>query len=139
MPVIKWEPFGVTNRFLEDFPSATPFVNLGIDLAVDVYDEGDNVVAKMNIPGVDPDKIDVSVEDNVLRVLGTHEEEKEEKKKHYYRKEIKKGTFERVVTLPQSVQKEKAVAEYKNGTLKIILPKAYTGESAKKIEIKMNK
>lgn len=139
MPIIKWEPFGVADRFFEDFTIPTPFANLGTDLAVDVYEEGDNVIAKMNIPGVDPDKINASVEDNMLRVSGTHEEEKEEKKKHYYRKEIKKGSFERVVSLPQLVQKEKVLAEYKNGTLKITLPKEHKGELAKKIEIKVSK
>lgn len=138
MAIIKWEPFAEVDRFFEDFTIPT-FKNLGTDLAVDVYEEGENVMAKMNVPGVDPDKINVSVEDNLLRVSGAHEEEKEEKKKHYYHKEIKKGSFERVVSLPQPIQKDKVSAEYKNGALTITLPKASDGGSSKKIEVKVRK
>ena len=138
MAIIKWEPFGEVDRFFEDF-TIPSLKNLGTDLAVDVYEEGDNVVAKMNVPGVDPEKISVSVEDNALRVSGAHEEEKEEKKKHYYYKEIKKGSFERVVSLPQSVLKDKVSAEYKNGTLVVTLPKANKGESSHKVQVHVKK
>lgn len=138
MAIIKWEPFGEMNRFFEDFPIPS-FKDIGSDLAVDVYEEDNNVVAKMNIPGVDPDKINVSVEDNMLRVSGAHEEEREEKKKHYYHKEIRKGSFERVISLPQSVQKDKVSADYKNGTLVVTLPKASIGESAHKVAVNVKK
>ena len=140
MAIIKWEPFGDVERFFEDFP--TTLKDLGTDLAVDVYEEKENVVAKMNIPGVDPERINVSVEDNTLRVSGAHEEEKEEKEekeKHYYHKEIKKGSFERVISLPQEVQKEKVSAEYKNGTLTVTLPKANKETSARKISVAVKK
>ncbi len=138
MAIIKWEPFTDIESFFEDFPLPS-LKELGTDLAVDVYEEGDNVIAKMNVPGVDPEKIDVSVEDNTLRVSGAHEEEKEEKKKHYYHKEIKKGSFERVISLPQAVQKEKVSAEYKNGSLTITLPKANGGESSHKVSVQVKK
>ncbi len=138
MAIIKWEPFGDVERFFEDFPLTT-FKDLGTDLAVDVYEEGENVMAKMNIPGVDPEKINVSVEDNMLRVSGAHEEEKEEKQKHYYHKEIKKGSFERVIALPQDVQKDKVSAEYKNGTLTVTLPKANKEIASRKISIQVKK
>lgn len=138
MAIIKWEPFGEVNRFFEDFPIPS-FKDIGSDLAVDVYEEGDNVIAKMNIPGVDPEKINVSVEDNMLRVSGAHEEEREEKKKHYYHKEIRKGSFERVISLPQAVQKDKVSADYKNGTLVVTLPKASGGESVHKVAVNVKK
>lgn len=138
MAIIKWEPFGGIDRFFEDF-SVPSFKELGTDLAVDVYEEGDNIIAKMNVPGVDPDKINVSVEDNMLRVSGSHEEEKEEKKKHYYHKEIKKGSFERVVSLPQAVQKDKVSAEYEKGVIKVTLPKTNGGESSRKIEVQVKR
>lgn len=137
MTIIKWEPFREVDRFFEDITIPTSLKNLGTDLAVDMYEEGDNVVARMNIPGIDPKKIHVSVEDNTLRVSGAHEEEKEEKKKHYYHKEIKKGSFERIISLPQPVHKDKVVAEYVHGTLTITLPKAHKGESSRKIEVKV--
>ncbi len=128
MALIRWESFGDIDRFFEDFPA---FPKQGIDLAVDVYEKNNNVIAEMNLPGIDPDKIEVSVEDNYLRVSGSREESTEEKKKHYYSKEIRRGSFERVVRLPAEVQKDKAVAEYKNGELIITLPKAISIESGK--------
>ena len=80
MAIIKWEPFIDVERFFEDFPVSS-LKEIGTDLAVDVYDEGSNIIAKMNVPGVDPEKINVTVEDNMLRVSGAHEEEKEEKRR----------------------------------------------------------
>jgi len=134
MSLIKWEPFGDIDHFFEDFPS---FSKMDRDLAVDVYEDGTNVVAQMNLPGVDPDKVDVSVEDNYLHISGSREEEKEEKKKHYYSKEIRRGSFERVVNLPAVVEKDKVTAEYKNGQLKVTMPKVTKTEAGKvKVEVK---
>lgn len=138
MAIIKWEPFGDINRFFDEFPVPS-FKDIGNDLAVDVYEEGDNVVAKMNVPGVDPEKINVSVEDNTLRVSGAHEEEKEEKQKHYYHKEIRKGSFERVISLPQAVEKDKVSADYENGTLVITLPKTNASASTHKVKVQVKK
>lgn len=138
MAIIKWEPFGDINRFFDEFPVPS-FKDIGNDLAVDVYEEGDNVIAKMNVPGVDPEKINVSVEDNTLRVSGAHEEEKEEKQKHYYHKEIRKGSFERVISLPQAVEKDKVSADYENGILMITLPKANASASTHKVKVQVKK
>ncbi len=134
MALIKWEPFGDIDRFFEDFPA---FPKLGWDLAVDVYEKDNNIVTKMNLPGIDSEKIDISVEDNYLRVSGSREESKEEKKKHYYSKEIKRGSFERVVRLPDAVQRDKVNAEYKNGELTITLPKVVATKAGKvKVRVK---
>lgn len=138
MTIIKWKPFADVERFFEDFPTPS-FKELGSDLAVDVYEEGNNVIAKMNVPGVDPEKINVTVENNNLSVSGAHEEEKEEKRKHYYHKEIRKGSFERTVPLPHAVLKDKVSAEYKNGTLIITLPKTTGGESVHKVQVQVKK
>ncbi len=128
MQLIKWEPFGEIDRFFEDLP-ALP--KLGWDLAVDVYEKDSNIIAEMNLPGIDPNNIDVSVEDDHLRISGSREESKEEKKKHYFSKEIRRGSFERIVRLPSAVQKNKVSAEYKNGELRITLPKAAETKTSK--------
>lgn len=123
MSLIRWEPFRSLDRmFDEDFP-AMPSLKVGWDLAVDLFEEGDNLVAKMQLPGVDPKKIDVSVEDDYLKVSGSREEEKEEKKKNYYSKEIRRGSFERMVRLPKAVVADKVTADYKEGVLVVTLPK----------------
>lgn len=123
MALIKWEPFGEIDRFFEDLPSAV-FPKMGWDLAVDIYEKDGNLMAEMNLPGVDPDKIDVSVEGGRLHISGSREESKEEKQKQYYSREIRRGSFERVVRLPSAVQEDKVKAEYRNGELLVTMPKA---------------
>lgn len=121
-------------NFFDNFPLVS---KLGGDLAVDIYEKDNNIIAEMNLPGINPDNIEVSVEDNYLKISGSREESKEEKKKHYYSKEIRRGSFERVVRLPSSVQRDKVLAEFKNGELTITLPKSKETNSNKiKIEVK---
>lgn len=101
---------------------------------MDIYEKGSNVIAEMNVPGIDADKIEVSVKDGILHVSGISEEKKEEKEKGYWRKEIRKGSFERMVRLPVPVKEDKIEATCENGILMIIMPK--TGERpGKKIKV----
>lgn len=133
MSLIKWEPFMDVDNLFESFPAVS---KLGGDLAVDVYEKDNNLVAEMSLPGIDRHNIKVSVEDNYLHISGSREESKEEKKKHYYSKEIRRGSFERVVRLPSAVQKDKVSAEFKNGELTVTLPKT-TEESSKKVKVEV--
>ncbi|MBP9749356.1 MAG: Hsp20/alpha crystallin family protein [Candidatus Pacebacteria bacterium] len=123
MAIVKWEPFGEFDRFFSDLPAlGASHMGMG-DMAVDMYEDGNNLVAEMSVPGIEADKIDVSVEGNYLRICGRREEEKEKKTKQFYSKEIHRGSFERALRLPSAVNETKVSAEYKDGLLKIILPK----------------
>ena len=123
MALIRWEPFRNFERMFEDEWPMMPALKVGWDLAVDLYEEGNALVAKMQLPGVDPKKIDVLVEDQYLKVMGAREEETEEKKKNYYSKEIRRGSFERMVNHPKPVVADKVVADYSDGVLKVTMPK----------------
>lgn len=103
----------------------------GLDLAADVSEDEDSVLVDMQIPGVESEKINIEVENHTLRVSGSREEKKEEKRKNYYRKEIKYGSFERMISLPCLVDQDKVTAEIKDGVLKISLPKKKTKEASK--------
>ncbi len=92
--------------------------------AVDLYQTGTEVVAEVPLPGVNPDNVNVSVENDVLTIEGKSERKSEVDEKNYYRKEVSMGSFHRSVGLPTSVDSEKAVAEYKDGVLKITIPKS---------------
>lgn len=136
MALVKWEPFSEFDRFFNDFPSLATREG-GWDLSVDLYEEGGNVVAQMNVPGVDPDKLDISVEDNFLRIAGSREDEQEKEDKHYYSKEIRRGGFERVVRLPQDVERKKVEATYDDGVLKVVMPKKEPSDEDKiKVQVK---
>ncbi len=121
MAIVKWEPFGELDRFFDDFH--TPGLGGMGDMAVDLYEDGNNYIAEMNVAGIEPEKVDVTVEGNYLRIVGTREEEKEKKEKHFFSKEIRRGSFERALRLPAPVNEEEVAAEYKEGVLKVTLPK----------------
>lgn len=138
MALIKWTPFEEFDRFFEDeFVPMIPTMKMReFRPEVDIYQDNDNVVVEMPLAGVDPKKIDISVEDNVLTVKGSVDEKKEVKEKNFYRKEIRRGTFERSLTLPVEVKGEKAQAELEGGMLKIVLPKKAVVKK-KKVTVKV--
>ncbi len=139
MSLVKWEPFDEFDRLLRDFGVMTNNRGnqVGLDLAVDMYEDGENLVAEMNIPGLKGEDINVEIEDNHLFVSGKREEMIEKKEKSHYAKEIKRGSFERVVALPNKVAMDKVEAVYENGVLKILMPKLeHTPESKIKVNVK---
>ncbi|MBN1916041.1 Hsp20/alpha crystallin family protein [Candidatus Dojkabacteria bacterium] len=137
MAIIKWEPFREMERFFDDDFGMFKMPALGWDMAVDVFEKDGKVVAEMSLPGVDPDNVNIEVEDGHLRISGSREEEKETKDKNYYSKEIKRGSFERIVRLPSAVQADKAEAEYEKGVLRVSLPKKEKEETGKiKVRVK---
>jgi HSP20 family protein len=124
----RWVPFRefIEKFFEEDFDFA---------LATDVYETDKDLIMEMQVPGYKKEDIKISFHDDYLKVEGKAEEEKEEKEKNYWRKEIRKGSFVRVVPLPRKVDPKKAKAGFKDGVLKISLPKIEevkeTGEEIK--------
>lgn len=131
MPIIKWNPFTDIQDIFEE-------TKVGWDCAVDVYEEKNNVIVEMNIPGIHPDKFDIDVEDDLLHVSGTREKKEEVEDKNYYRKEIHCGSFSRNIHLPSAVQADKTIASYENGVLKITLPKK-SAAPAKKVKVNVKK
>ena len=138
MAMVPWRPFGDFDRFFEDDDWFLPIMH-GSGMAqpaMDLYETDKDVIAKMNLPDIDPDKVDVVVENGVLRVSGATEEQKEEEKKGYYRKEIRKGSFARATRLPSPVKEDAVAATYEKGVLKIVMPKTVAKkEKPKKIKV----
>ncbi len=137
MSLIKWEPFSEFDRLFDaqSFPSLP---KIGWDLAVDIYEEKGNVIAKMSLPGIKPEEIDVSIEGDMLTVSGRREEEKEIKDKDYYSKEIRRGSFSRTSTLPKEVDASKAKAKFEDGILVISMP-AIKGAKEKAVKVTISK
>ncbi len=118
MAIARWRPLEELEEVIEQLPHARNW-----DLPVDVSEDSTAVIIEMNIPGVVPDEIDVEVADNYVVISGAREEEQEKKEKHYHHREIVRGAFERTIPLPAKVIADDALAEFKNGVLKVILPK----------------
>jgi len=146
MAIVRWEPFRdlmTTQRefdrlFREAF---SPFFGEG-ELStrtwappVDIYETGDNIVLKAELPGVDPKDVEVRVEDNRLYLKGERKFEKEVKEENYHRVERSYGSFARSFALPNSIDSEKVAAEYKDAVLTLTLPKR---EEAKPKTIKID-
>jgi len=137
MAIVKWDPlFGLDRIFEDDFPLSSRR-DMPSDLSVDVYEQKGNVIAEMHAAGMKPEDVDVSVEDNYLRVSGRKKEEKEEKDKNYYYKEIRRGSFERTVRLPTNVKSDEAEATYEDGILRVVIPKAEPKKKKRKVKVKV--
>lgn len=91
--------------------------------ALDIYQDKDNVVAKLSLPGVDPKNVDITIENDVLTVSGSTEEKEEVKREDYYHREVRTGSFSRSVVLPMAVKGDSAQAKYDKGLLTITMPK----------------
>lgn len=90
---------------------------------VDIYDNDDNIVIKAELPGIDKEGIEIDVKDRVLTLKGERSSENEVKDDNYYRRERSFGKFERAFTLPADVDPDKIKADFKDGVLKIDIPK----------------
>lgn len=107
----------------------------GIELPLDVYQTGTEVVIKSLLPGVRASDIDISVTNDILTIKGTRSKDEEVKEQDYYYRECSWGSFSRSVILPSSVKTDQIRASLKNGILAIHLPKATTIAASQKVSI----
>jgi len=153
MAIIRWEPFrdlvSLQDRMNRIFDEAFRGAGrsgaeedwaLGGSWApvVDIYEQGHDIVLKAELPGVDPKDVDVRVENNVLTLRGERKFDNEVKKENYHRVERAYGTFSRSFTLPNVVDTEKIKAEFKDGLLRLTLPKKEEAKP-KQISISVNR
>jgi len=135
----KWNPFQDLQKFFDEEGGPISTVQrIGLDLAVDLYEDDGNLIAEMNLPGIDPDKVEIEIEDRLLRISGTREERKEISEKAFHSREIRRGEFERAIRLPMDIKKDRTEAEYANGVLKVIMPEVEE-KRPKKIKIARKK
>jgi HSP20 family protein len=91
--------------------------------SVDIYENKDQIVLEAELPGMNQEDFDLSIENNVITLRGERKFEKTEESDNYHRVERSYGAFTRSFTLPQTVSPEGATAEYNNGVLRVTLPK----------------
>jgi HSP20 family protein len=143
MSLIKWSPF-LSDSYFDDMDKMiselTPSRrgSSGFMPAIDMYEDKENVIVETQLAGIDPEKIDISIENDVLCIKGEGEKRTEVDEKNYYRKEIRRGGFYRSIPLPTKVSGEKASAIAEEGILKISIPKS-PETKPKSIKIKTKK
>ena len=125
MTITRIDPFRELASFFQTFePTGKEQLSAGSFVPpVDVYEDEQNLVLKLEIPGLNDEDINVSVENNTLTVQGERKFEKEEKEENFHRIERRYGSFTRTFKLPNTVDAEKVDAGYDKGILKITLAK----------------
>ena len=146
MAITRWDPFrevvALQNRVNslfrdlndgEDPVAASSFVP-----AVDIYEDPQKVVLKLEVPGIEEKDLDVRVENHTLTVKGERKFEAEEKEQNFHRIERRYGSFYRAFTLPSTVDTESVAASYNAGVLKLELKKKPEAQP-KQIKINVEK
>lgn len=95
-----------------------------VPISLDMYEEGDQVVVKAEVPGLKKEEIEVNFSEDVLTITGEKRKEEKVENKDYYRLERSYGTFSRSIRLPFDVQSDKASASFKDGVLEVRVPKS---------------
>ena len=103
---------------------------------LDVFRNGDDTVIRASMPGVKPEDIQVSIEDNVLTIKGQSAQEHGETDGAYIRRECRSGSFQRSVRLPDYVDPDQVQPNYNNGFLTITVPKA-EAKRARQLQVRV--
>jgi HSP20 family protein len=118
-----WRGFGIAPSGTEDW-----------NISMDVVQRPDEIVVKASIPGIKPESIDLTIEDNILTLRTDRKPDFEDDKSVYLVQERPTGSFYRALRLPETVDANKVQSTYENGVLTIVLNKA---EEKKKKQIKI--
>ncbi len=151
-----WDPFRelwnmrrVMNRFVDEAfdRQASGWTPEEWGLALDVSENADRFVVKASIPGINPDDLEITFNNDILTIKGEIQSEEESEDSRYHLRERRYGHFSRSLTLPTKVQADKISANYDAGVLTLTLPKAeevkpkriaiQAGKTAKMIEGKV--
>ncbi|MBA2662367.1 MAG: Hsp20/alpha crystallin family protein [Bradymonadaceae bacterium] len=107
----------------------------GVFPLVNIYDDGESFMVRAEMAGIDKSSLDVSCKGEQIIIRGERVHEAVEESANYHRREREAGQFRRVVTLPQPIDGQKVMAEYKDGILEIYAPRS---EEAKPRKIKIS-
>jgi len=102
------------DRFFDDGPA----------LPLDVTTDADSVTIEAALPGIEPDDVDITVENGTVTISGKTADERTAEEGSYVLQEIRRGNFSRTVTLPSGLEPDKAKATFENGILRLEIPKA---------------
>jgi HSP20 family protein len=123
-------PLSVVNRLHDEFQRlletpvssfGSPFFNVWAP-ALDVFEDKDSVVVKLEVPGMEREDFELALHEGVLSISGERKLEEKREKASGYRNERFEGRFQRSVTLPKAVQADKVKAAYRDGILTVTLP-----------------
>jgi len=127
-----FEPRGWFARLPEPFQA-----DAGLVPAMDLIEKNGGYQIAAELPGMEPEKVEVKLAGGLLTIKGEKSEERDEEQKDYHLSERRYGMFQRSVRVPDDVDADKIEAKFANGVLTVTLPKSETAKAAeKKIEVK---
>jgi HSP20 family protein len=134
-----WHPFAdfgeLRHRVDQMFREMAPGAESSWAPSMDVMRDNGNLILRADLPGIKPDEVKVTVEDDVLTVSGEHSSESQEEKGDYMRRERRYGSFSRSMSLPAGVKAEDIESTSENGVLEVRIPLP-AAEEKKPVEIK---
>ncbi|HUF02558.1 MAG TPA: Hsp20/alpha crystallin family protein [Aridibacter sp.] len=145
MSIIKYDPFRelrslqdeMNRLFMTNVPRSVAQEDLasgGWSPSVDIYESENEIILEAELPGMKREDFEVSIENNVITLKGKREFEKKEEGDNYHRVERSYGAFTRSFSLPRTVSAENTTADFRNGVLKVSLPKKEEAK-ARRIEV----
>lgn len=145
MSIIKYDPFRelrslqdeMNRLFMTNVPRSVAQEDLatgGWSPNVDIYESENEIILEAELPGMNREDFEVSIENNVITLKGKREFEKKEEGDNYHRVERSYGAFTRSFSLPRTVSAEHTTADFRNGVLKVSLPKREEAKS-RRIEV----
>lgn len=144
MAINRWDPFRevvalqnrVNSLYRDLNTEENPLTAASFVPAVDIYEDPQKVVLKLEIPGIDQKDLNVRVENRTLTVTGERKLDAEEKEENFHRIERRYGSFYRAFTLPTTVDVENVAANYNAGVLRLELKKKAEAQP-RQIEVKV--
>ncbi len=134
MAIMRWDPFGEMLRMQREVDRIFSRLGAGNGRGevstvawmpkIDVKAQGDDILVRAELPGIDPDEVDIEVADGVLTIKGERKTEEEREDEGWLIRESSYGAFERSMVLPEGVNAEDIKADYVDGILEIRVPKA---------------
>ena len=108
--------------------------DISVSPKTDIYEKGEEIIIKMDMPGINKDEINLAVTPNTIEVSAEHNEKKEEANKKYLRKERTSRSYSQFLELPAEIDPDSVEAKYENGVLTIKAKKSEKNKKKVKVE-----
>ena len=138
--MMRWDPFQDLRSAQDEMPQMSPMLAHALGLharqpgdramstawapALDISERKDAYLVMVELPGVEPDDFQITMEDGLLTIQGERQFAQESSEQQFHRVERRYGAFRRSITLPAQVQADQIEASFDNGVLEIMVPKA---------------
>lgn len=145
MAIVRWDPFGEATRMQQEMDRI--FARLGQGERsgegvawmpkIDVKRSGDDVMVRAELPGMKPEDVDIELRDNVLTISGDRSFEEQKEDEGWLIRESSYGAFERSLTIPEGVDPTGIKADFHDGVLEVIVPKAFEASQPRRTKIEI--